>query len=221
MQLFIYMRDNAGTIQHLIIEHLLMVAVALTIAVIIGVIGGVLLTKSKNMGELVIYLTSVLFTIPSIALYGFMLPSLAKIGYGIGYVPAVIGVIVYSVAPILRNTYSAINDIDPSVREAAQGMGMSPYQRFMQVEMPIALPAIIAGLRVSTVLSISIVSIATYIGAGGLGDLISRGISQSDLNQVAAGALIISLIAICADLGLGRLQKRLVLDEAREEIRTI
>jgi len=138
----------------------------LVISVLIGVVVGVLLTKNKNLGELVIYLTSVLFTIPSIALYGFMLPSLAKIGHGIGYVPAVIGVIVYSVAPILRNTYRALHDIDPNVREAAQGMGMSPYQRLVRVEMPIALPAIIAGLRVSTVLSISIVSIATYIGAG-------------------------------------------------------
>lgn len=213
MQILLYLRTNFASVQNLIVEHLMMVAVALAVSIFIGVVGGILLTKNKNLGELVIYLTSVLFTIPSIALYGFMLPSLAKIGHGIGYVPAVIGVIVYSVAPILRNTYTALNDIDPNVREAAQGMGMSPYQRLVRVEMPIALPVIIAGLRVSTVLSISIVSIATYIGAGGLGDLISRGISQSDLNQVAVGALIISLMAICADLGLGLAQKKAALRE--------
>lgn len=202
MQLFIYLRDHSDYIQRLAVEHIMMVSVVLSISILLGVVGGVLLTKFKNIGELVIYLTSVIFTIPSIALYGFMLPSLAKIGHGIGFVPAVLGAIVYAVAPILRNTYSAINDINPSLREAAQAMGMNPYQRFMRVEMPLALPAILAGIRVSTVLGISIVSIATFIGAGGLGDLINRGISQTDLTQVAAGALVISLMAISADLML-------------------
>ena len=215
--MFIYLFDHADYIYRLTIEHILMVVAVLFISILLGVIGGIVLTKFKNVGEIVIYLTSVIFTIPTIALYGFMLPTLAKIGHGIGYVPAVIGATVYAVAPILRNTYSAIRNINPSIREAAQAMGMNPLQRFVWVEMPLALPSIIAGIRVSTVLGISIVSIATFIGAGGLGDLINRGISQTDFNQVAAGAFVISLMAIAADLFLGFLQRLCVYREINQD----
>src|SRR6185369_15237404 len=115
-------------------------------------------------------------TIPSIALFGVMIPVLALIGQGIGYLPAVIALVLYSQLPIIRNTYTAIANVDPALREAARGMGMTPLQRLLHVEIPIALPVIISGVRNAVVLSIAIGAIATYIGAGGLGTFISRGI---------------------------------------------
>ena len=126
---------------------------------------------------------------------------------GIGYVPAVIAVILYSQLPIIRNTYTAITNIDPVLREAARGMGMSDWQRLRQVEIPLAVPVIMAGVRTAVVMNIGVTAIAAYIGAGGLGTLIARGISQTDPRQLVAGALSVSLLAIVADLFLAQLQR--------------
>ena len=130
----------------------------------------------------------------SIALFGLMIPLLAPIGHGIGYVPAVIAIILYSQLPIIRNTYSALADVDPALREAATGMGMSRMQRLRQVEIPLALPVIMAGVRVAVVMNIGVAAIAAYIGAGGLGTFISRGISQSDPRQLVTGAVAVSVL---------------------------
>ena len=111
--------------------------------------------------------------------------------------------------PIIRNTYTAITNVDPALREAARGMGMGPMQRLSQVELPIAVPVIMAGVRIAVVINIGITAIATYIGAGGLGVFISRGISQTDSRQLITGALAVSLLAIAADYGLLWVQHRL------------
>jgi osmoprotectant transport system permease protein len=151
----------------------------------------------------------VIMTIPSIALFGLLIPILSIIGQGIGYLPAVVALVLYSQLPIIRNTYTAIMNIDPALREAARGMGMTPFQRLREVELPIALPVIINGVRNATVLNIAVATIATYIGAGGLGTFISRGISQTDIRQLLTGALAVSVLAILADLSLLWLQRRL------------
>jgi osmoprotectant transport system permease protein len=121
----------------------------------------------------------------------------------------VIALLLYSQLPIIRNTYTAISNIDPALREAARGMGMSSLERLRQVEIPLAMPVIMAGVRIAVVINIGIAAIATYIGAGGLGAFISRGISQTDSRQLITGALAVSLLAIAADYLLLWLQHRL------------
>jgi osmoprotectant transport system permease protein len=147
-------------------------------------------------------------TIPSIALFGILIPILSKIGHGIGWLPAVIAAMLYAQLPIIRNTYTAIRNLDPALRSAASGMGMSALQRLARVEIPIAMPVIIAGIRIAVVINIGVTAIAAYIGAGGLGTFISRGISQSDIRQLITGALALGLLAIAADYSLLWLQKR-------------
>ncbi|MGH8759625.1 MAG: ABC transporter permease, partial [Burkholderiales bacterium] len=133
----------------------------------------------------------------------------SMIGQGIGFLPTVIALFIYSQLPIVRNTYTGITNIDPALREAARGMGMTSLERLMKVEIPIALPIIMAGVRMAVVINVGVATIATYIGAGGLGRLISRGISQSDHRQLIAGAVLVSVLAILADFGLGYVQKLL------------
>ncbi|EHA16355.1 ABC transporter permease [Halomonas sp. HAL1] len=161
------------------------------IATITGV-PGIAITKYERLARHVLYLASMIVTIPSIALFGIMIPILSLIGYGIGYVLAVIAVLLYSQLPITRNTYTAINNVNPALREAARGIGMSPNQRLRMVETPLAVPLIMAGVRTVVVLNIGVMAIAAYIEAGGLGTFISRGISQSDPCQLIVAALAFS-----------------------------
>jgi osmoprotectant transport system permease protein len=191
------------------LEHISIVGVAVTIAILTGVPIGILITQSKTAADRVLYTAAIMMTIPSIALFGLLIPILSLIGQGIGYLPAVIALILYSQLPIIRNTYTAIMNVDPALREAARGMGMTTIQRLRDVELPIALPVIINGVRNAVVLSIAIGAIATYIGAGGLGTFISRGITQTDIRQLLTGALAVSVLAIAADFALHGLQRML------------
>jgi osmoprotectant transport system permease protein len=187
----------------------MLVSVAVSVAIVTGVTIGILITQNKTAADRVLYVAAVIMTIPSIALFGLLIPVLSLIGQGIGYLPAVIALILYSQLPIIRNTYTAIMNVDPALREAARGMGMGTMQRLRQVELPIAVPVIMAGVRVAVVINIGITAIATYIGAGGLGAFISRGISQTDTRQLITGALAVSLLAIFADYFLLWVQRRL------------
>lgn len=189
------------------IEHTVLVSIAVGLAIIIGVPVGIVITQHKRIASAVLYAASVLITIPSIALFGIMIPILSPFGYGVGAVPAMIAVLLYSLLPIIRNTYSAINNIDPALREAARGIGMRRIDRLRMVEIPIAIPVILAGVRIAVVMNIGVMTIATYIGAGGLGDLINAGIAQTDSNQLIAGALAVSVLAVTFDYGLLLLQK--------------
>jgi osmoprotectant transport system permease protein len=191
------------------VEHVMLVGAAVSIAIVTGVTTGILITQNKRAADQVLYAAAVIMTIPSIALFGLLIPVLSLIGQGIGYLPALIALILYSQLPIIRNTYTAIMNVDPALREAARGMGMTTLQRLRVVELPIALPVIVNGVRNAVVLNIAIAAIATYIGAGGLGTFISRGISQTDIRQLITGALAVSLLAIIADFGLLGLQRRL------------
>lgn len=200
---------NLGVIGKLAVEHISIVAVAVGLAILSGVPIGIAITQNRRAADLVLYVASIIVTIPSIALFGLMIPLLSKIGQGIGWLPAVIAILLYSQLPIIRNTYTAITNVDPALRESARGMGMTPLQRLARVEIPIAVPVIMAGVRTAVVMNIGVAAIAAYIGAGGLGVLISRGISQSDSRQLITGALAVSLLAILADYALLKLQKRL------------
>lgn len=204
-----YAFDNAELLLSRTVEHISLVGVAVGIATLTGVPIGIAITKNERLAKSVLYVASVIVTVPSIALFGIMIPILSLIGQGIGYVPAVIAVLLYSQLPIIRNTYTAINNVDPALREAARGIGMSPNQRLQKVEIPLAIPIIMAGVRTAVVLNIGVMAIAAYIGAGGLGTFISRGISQSDSRQLILGAVAVSLLAIVVDYFLLFLQKRL------------
>lgn len=207
METLQFISENLALLGTRGLEHIMLVGVAVSIAVLTGVPTGIAITENERAAKLVLYAASIIMTIPSVALFGIMIPILSKIGHGIGYLPAVIAVMLYSLLPIIRNTYTAIHNVDPALREAARGMGMTHMQRLWRVEIPLAVPVIMAGVRTAVVMNIGIMAIAAYIGAGGLGTFISRGISQTDSRQLITGALAVSLLAIFVDIILAVLQR--------------
>lgn len=209
MEIVQYIIANMDIVGERALEHLTIVSVAVGSAILTGVPIGIAITQNERAANTVLYVASIIITIPSIALFGLMIPILSTIGHGIGFLPAVLAVLLYSQLPIIRNTYAAIKNIDPALREAAKGIGMTSRQRLAKVEIPLAVPVIMAGVRTAVVMNIGVTAIATYIGAGGLGSFISRGISQSDPRQLITGALAVSLLAIIADYGLLWAQRRL------------
>jgi osmoprotectant transport system permease protein len=204
-----FIANNFDLILRLTWQHISIVGVAVGAAILLGVPLGIAITQNQRVADVVLYVAGIIMTIPSIALFGVMIPILSLINQGIGYLPAVIAVFLYSQLPIVRNTYTAIKSVDPALREAARGMGMTSWQRLRRVEIPIALPIIMAGVRVAVVINIGIAAIAAYIGAGGLGMLIRAGITQTDPRQLVAGALAVSVLAVAADYSLLWLQQRL------------
>lgn len=209
MEILAYVSDNLDVIATLTGEHVAIVLAAVGGAVLTGVPLGVAVAQRPALAAAVLGVAGVVTTIPSIALFGLLLPILAVVGQGIGPVPAIIAVFLYAHLPIVRNTYTALAGVDPSLREAARGMGMTRRQRLRQVELPLATPVILAGVRTAVVANIGVAAVAAYVGGGGLGTLISRGISQSDPRQIVTGAVAVSLLAIAADLALLWLQRRL------------
>lgn len=209
METVLFIFDNLDVILERTIQHVAIVGVAITLAIMTGVPIGIAITLNKRAADIVLYIAAIIVTIPSIALFGIMIPILSLIGQGVGYLPAAIAVLLYSQLPIIRNTYTAISNVDPALREAARGLGMTPIQRLRRVEIPLAIPVVMAGVRIAVVMNIGITAIAAYIGAGGLGVFISRGISQTDPRQLITGALMVSILAIVADYALMWAQKKL------------
>lgn len=209
METIEFVIKNIDHIASLTVEHISIVGVAVGIAILTGVPIGIAITQNKRAAEVVIYIASIIITVPSIALFGLMIPILSTIGQGIGYMPAVIAILLYSQLPIIRNTYAAITNVDPALREAARGMGMTSGQRLWRVEIPLAIPVIMGGIRTAVVMNIGVAAIAAYIGAGGLGVLISRGITQTDVRQLIAGAVAVSVLAIIADYFLLWVQNKM------------
>jgi osmoprotectant transport system permease protein len=203
-----YFSSNYNNVLEYTIEHVQLVGVAIVIAIIIGVPIGIYITTNEELAETVLQITSIIMTIPSIALFGVMIPILSIINQGIGFLPALIALVLYSQLPIIRNTYTAINDVDPTIRDAAKGIGMTTFQRLFRVEIPNGLPLIMAGVRTATVLNIGIGAIAAFIGSGGLGVLINQGITRSNDTMVLAGAIAVSILALIADLFLKIIQNR-------------
>lgn len=208
MNLFVFLQENYSTALYLTWEHLWMVGLSLLIAICTGVPTGIFITRNKQLAQKVIGGANVIMTIPSIALFGLMLPLLAVFGHGLGKVPAIIALVLYAELPIVRNTYVAIKNVDPALVDAGRGMGMSKWQLLREVEIPMAVPVIIAGLRTAVVMIIGIAAIAAYVGAGGLGVFIQQGIARSHESMVLAGALCVSLLAVAVDLAMGFLERR-------------
>jgi osmoprotectant transport system permease protein len=181
--------------------------VATGAAALIGIPAGIVLTRKPGLSKPVLGVANILQTIPSLALFGFLIPVLGR--YGIGRLPAIIALFLYSLLPIIQNTFTGITGVDRAVKEAARGMGMTGRQMLVQVELPLALSVIIAGLRVATVISIGTATIAAAIGAGGLGTYIFRGLRMSDNKLVLAGAVPAALMALFADFALGRVERAL------------
>ncbi|MDZ7959386.1 MAG: ABC transporter permease [Aulosira sp. DedQUE10] len=189
------------------LEHLFMVGIAIGIAILIGIPLGILITRQTQLRQPILGIANILQTIPSLALFGLLIP-VPVIG-GIGAVPAIVALTLYSLLPIIRNTYTGITSVDPAIREAGRGMGMTDRQLLLQVEIPLAMGVILAGVRVATVIAIGIATIAAAIGAGGLGVFIFRGIAVVNNQLILAGAVPAALIALIADFVIGWIEGKL------------
>ncbi|WP_280525581.1 ABC transporter permease [Chromobacterium violaceum] len=204
-----YMLANLPYIGALAGQHLTLVGVAVSLAVVLGVPLGIAIVRFPAAADAVLSLATVLLTIPAIALFGLMIPLFSLIGHGIGAVPAVTAAFLYSLLPIVRNAHAALTQLEPGVREAGRGIGLTFWQRLRWVELPLAVPVIFGGIRTAVVLNIGVMAIAAIVGAGGLGTLILHGISQSDIRKLIAGALAVSLLAVAMDWLLLRAQRAL------------
>ena len=206
MSFWHFLQLNWAELLALIEQHVQLVAVAIFVAVAIGVPTGILLTRHRALRGPVLGIANVMQTIPSLALFGFLIP-LAFIG-GIGARTALVALVLYSLLPIIRNTITGIMSVEPSVREAAVAMGMTDRQILRQVELPLALGVIVTGIRVATVIAVGVTTIAAAVGAGGLGVYIFRGLRQYDNNLLLAGAVSSALLALAADFLLGLLERQ-------------
>ncbi|WP_254567241.1 ABC transporter permease [Oscillatoria sp. HE19RPO] len=188
-------------------EHLFLVAIAITIATTVGIPLGILITRKPQLSSPILGIANILQTVPSLALFGFLI-SVPIIG-GIGATPAIFALTLYALLPIIRNTYTGIVGVDSAIREAGRGMGMTDWQLLSQVEIPLAMGVILAGVRVSTAISVGMATIAAAIGAGGLGALIFQGISMVNNQLILAGAVPAAAIALIADGAIGWLEHQL------------
>jgi osmoprotectant transport system permease protein len=206
-----FLAQNGATILTLTIEHLWLTAAAMLFATVIAVPAGIWLTRSPAWARPVIGIANVLQTIPSLAMFGFLLP-LPWLGERAARI-AILALTAYALLPILRNTYTGIRGIDPAVMDVAHAIGLTGTQRLFKVELPLAASFILAGLRTATVTCIGIATIAAAVGAGGLGELIFRGVASVDNRLVLAGAIPAALLALIADAALGLLERRLRVPE--------
>jgi osmoprotectant transport system permease protein len=206
MKNFFLVKYAPEILQHTL-EHLFLVGIAIGIAILIGIPLGILITRKTYLRQPILGIANILQTIPSLALFGLLIP--VPIIGGIGAVPAIVALTVYSLLPIIRNTYTGITGVDPAIREAGRGMGMTDKQLLLQVEIPLAMGVILAGVRVATVIAIGIATIAAAIGAGGLGVFIFRGISVVNNQLILAGAVPAAIIALLADFAIGWLENKL------------
>ncbi len=201
------LRTLLNQVLSLTIEHIVLVAVSCGSAVVIGVAVGIASTRHAGMRRISVAVASVLQTIPSLALFGFLLP-IPLIG-GIGRHTAILCLILYSLLPILRNTIVGIAGVERPVREAAIAMGMTDRQLLRMVELPLAAPTILAGIRIALVTNIGTAVIAAIIGAGGLGVLIFRGVASVNTLEIMAGAIPAAVLALIADAGMSLLERRM------------
>jgi osmoprotectant transport system permease protein len=197
-----FMVQQRGKLLDQTIAHVGLTFISLLIAVLIGLPLGIFIARRKKAGAVVLNVAGVLQTIPSIALLGFMIPLL-----GIGPLPAITALFLYALLPIIRNTYTGINEVSADVLEAATAMGFSKWQILTKVELPLAFPVILAGIRTATVINVGVATLAAYIAAGGLGEFIFGGISLNNTKMILAGAIPAALLAILFDFLLSRVQK--------------
>ncbi|HEV8724920.1 MAG TPA: glycine betaine ABC transporter substrate-binding protein [Candidatus Binatia bacterium] len=212
MTLLEFFSHNSSELGALIFEHLFLVVVSTGVAILIGVPLGILLTRKPALSKPVLGFANIMQTVPSLALFGFLIPLNVylfhvKILGGIGARTAIVALVLYALLPIIRNTFIGISNVDPAIRDAGRGMGMTDRQLLFQVELPLALGVIIAGVRVATVICVGTATIAAAIDAGGLGRYIFRGLRANDNVLILAGAVPAALIAVAADLLLGYVER--------------
>ncbi len=191
------------------LQHVAMVTVATILATIIGVVLGISVSGHDRAARWVIGAASVLFTIPSLALFALLVVALAPVGQGTGNVPAVTALTLYSILPVVRNTWVALRQVDPSMVQVAEGIGMTPRQTLLSVKLPLSLPMIMAGIRHAAVMDVGMGTIATLIGGGGLGYFVFEGIARADRSMVLAGTVVISLLGLGVNAGLLGAENRL------------
>ena len=204
-----YVLNHPDKIWEWTLQHLYIVLVANASAAIIGVLIGIYISGKgrERIANTVIYFASIMMTVPSLALYGILMGILSALTLpSIGFLPVVIALTLYGLLPIIRNTYTAIREVDPAMIEAGRGMGMSEMQILITVKLPLAVPVIMAGLRQAIVMNIGIAAIGAYIGAGGLGQPIFRGIANYRTDLIIVGAVFVSLLAIVIDFLMGGLE---------------
>lgn len=203
MNLIDFFLNRLDTIMELTWEHLIMVITAMMISILLGIILGILITYNVRIAKVVLSITGVLMTIPSLALFAVLIPI-----FHIGVTPAIIGLVLYTQLPIVRNVYTGIRNINPAIIESAIGMGMSSFKILFSIKLPLAFSVLIAGVRTSVVMGVGMGAIASYVGAGGLGDYIFQGIQRTNDKMVIIGATMVSLMAIIIDRLLFLVQKR-------------
>jgi len=206
MGLLTFLIRKHSEVLQLTLEHLELVAIAMALAAAIAIPLGIYITRHVGLRRWALGAANVIQTVPSLALFGFLIP-VPFIG-GIGSRSAIVALTLYALLPILRNTYVGISGVDRSLIEVARGMGMTDGQVLCQVEIPLSLSVILAGVRVATVISVGVATIAAAIGAGGLGTYIFRGVAMVDNSVILAGAIPAALLALLADLGLGWTERR-------------
>lgn len=183
-------------------EHIQISAISIAGAILIGLSLGVFISQVRKSASIVLGLTNFIYTIPSIALFGFLIPF-----SGIGNLTAIVALTIYALLPMVHNTYTGITGIDPDILEAAKGMGSTPFQILWRIELPLAFPVILSGVRNMMVMTIALAGIAAFIGAGGLGVAIYRGITTNNAPMTLAGSLLIALLALLADFGVAKYER--------------
>jgi osmoprotectant transport system permease protein len=201
------MMANRQQVLELTLEHITLAGVATLLAAAVGIPLGILITRVPRLSKAVLGSANIVQTIPSLALFGFLLPA-PWIGERAGRI-AILALALYALLPLIRNTYAGIQGVDPAVVEAGRAMGLTDRQLLFQVELPLASGVIVAGVRIATVVSIGLATIAAAIGAGGLGEFIFRGLAMVNNEVILAGAVPAALLALAADFMLGRLERRL------------
>ncbi|CAB5151628.1 MULTISPECIES: ABC transporter permease [Burkholderia] len=209
MSVFDYLASSWPELLQLTLQHVWLVAIAVGCAIVAGVPLGILINRHDWLAGPLLGIATLVLTLPSIALFGLMIPFFSRFGQGIGAAPAITAVFLYSLLPIMRNTYLALHNVDAGIKEAGTGIGMTSWQRLRLVDLPLAVPVILAGVRTAVVMNIGVMTIAAVIGAGGLGTLILRAIGQSSMMKLLVGAVLVSLLAIVADRLLQMLQRAL------------
>jgi osmoprotectant transport system permease protein len=202
-----FFMENRGQILELSLEHLWLVGISTLMAVLIGIPLGILSARWPVWNRPVLGTANIIQTIPSLALFGFLLP-VPWIGERADRL-AILALTLYALLPVIRNTYTGIRSVDPAVIEAGRGMGLTGRQLLLQVELPLALSVILSGVRVAVVISVGLATIAAAIGAGGLGEFIFRGLAMVNNQLILAGAIPAAVLALSADFGLGWLEKRM------------
>lgn len=197
-----FLRVNGNELLQKTMEHFYISLLALLLAIIVAIPLGILLTRTKKIAKIVLSTASVLQTVPSLAVLALMIPFI-----GVGKLPAILALFIYILLPILNNTYIGINNVDKNVKAAGLSMGMTKFQEIFMVEFPLAISVIMSGVRLSSVYAISWATLASFIGAGGLGDFIFNGLNLYQPDLIIGGAISVTLIALLMDLFLSKVEK--------------